>query len=180
MSDNLKEKVNAIGERLKIGGVEMGRKVTASMTTMSFKVKEFFQDPNQADKLVFDATSESLHEPNWPIILHICDLVNDEKLYTCDVVRAIKKRMVTKSHRGQYLGLVLLEALVKNCDKGFFEVVTERVLDEMVKLVEDPQSFVTCRDKALIMIREWGESNNELRYLPLYEETYKVCFSFSC
>ncbi|CAK8576991.1 unnamed protein product [Lathyrus sativus] len=174
MSDNLKEKVNAIGERLKLNGAEMGRKVSAGMSTMSFKMKEFFQEPNQADKLVSDATSESLDEPNWDIILHVCDLINAEKLQTCEAVRAIKKRVMVKSPRGQYLALVLLEALVKNCDKGFFEVATERVLDEMVKIVEDSdQSFGSSKDKALRMIQCWGESTTELRYLPVYEETYK-------
>ncbi|CAL5212740.1 unnamed protein product [Lathyrus oleraceus] len=174
MSDNLKEKVNAIGERLKLNGAEMGRKVSAGMSTMSFKMKEFFQEPNQADKLVSDATSESLDEPNWDIILNVCDLVNAEKLHTGEAVRAIKKRVMMKSPRGQYLALVLLEALVKNCDKGFFEVATERVLDEMVKIVDDSdQSFVGSKDKALRMIQCWGESTTELRYLPVYEETYK-------
>lgn len=176
MSDSLKEKVNAIGERLKINGAEMGRKMSAGIGTMSFKMKEFFQEPNQAEKLVYEATSESLDEPNWDMILNICDMVNAEKLYTCDVVRAIKKRIMMKSVRGQYLALVLLEALVENCDKGFFEVATERVLDEMVKIVDDPdQSFVASKEKALMMIQVWGESNTELRYLPVYEETYKVC-----
>ncbi|CAI8617100.1 unnamed protein product [Vicia faba] len=175
MSDNLKEKVNAIGERLKINGAEVGRKVSAGMSSMSFKMKEFFQEPNQADKLVSDATSESLDEPNWDMILHVCDLVNAEKVQTCEAVRAIKKRVMVKSPRGQYLALVLLEALVKNCDKGFFEVATERVLDEMVKIVDvdSDQSFVSCKDKALRMIQCWGESSTELRYLPVYEETYK-------
>lgn len=35
------EKVSALGEKLKIGGAEVGRK----MSSMSFKVKEFFQGP---------------------------------------------------------------------------------------------------------------------------------------
>ncbi|KAJ1415121.1 VHS domain [Sesbania bispinosa] len=173
MSDNLMEKVNAFGERLKIGGAEVGRKMSAGLSSVSFKVKEFFHDPNEADKLVGDATSESLDDPDWAIILHLCDLVNAEKLNTAEVVRAIKKRVMTKSPKGQYLALVLVEALVKNCDKAFFEVAAERVLDEMVKLIDDPQTVVHNRNKALMMIEAWGESNIELRYLPVYEETYK-------
>ena len=43
-----------------------------------------------------------------------------------------------KSPRIQYLALVLLETCVKNCKKAFSEVAAERVLDEMVKLIEDP------------------------------------------
>ncbi|TKY67863.1 Target of Myb protein 1 [Spatholobus suberectus] len=173
MSDNLMGRVNALGERLKIGGAEVGRKMSAGMSSVSFKVKEFFQDSSHADKLVGEATSEALHEPDWGIILHLCDLINADKLNTAELVRAIKKRVGTKSPRGQYLALVLLEALVKNCDKAFLEVATERVLDEMVKLIDDPQTDVNNRNKALMMIEAWGESTIELRYLPVYAETYK-------
>ncbi|KAG4984940.1 hypothetical protein AAZX31_12G016500 [Glycine max] len=173
MSDNLMGKVNALGERLKIGGAEVGRKMSAGMSSVSFKVKEFFQDSGHAGKLVGEATSEALHEPDWATILHICDLINADQLNTAELVRAIKKRVVAKSPRGQYLALVLLEALVKNCDKAFLEVATERVLDEMVKLIDDPQTILNNRNKALIMIEAWGESTIELRYLPVYAETYK-------
>ncbi|KAL2329248.1 hypothetical protein Fmac_022675 [Flemingia macrophylla] len=175
MSENLMEKVNALGERLKVGGAEVGRKMSAGMSSVSFKVKEFFHDPipSHADKLVGDATSEALHHPHWPIILHICDLTNADRLNTAELVRAIKKRVVAKSPRTQYLALVLLEALAKNCDKAFLEVATERVLDEMVKLIEDPLTAVSNRNKALMMIEAWGESTTELRYLPVYAQTYK-------
>ncbi|XP_027356577.1 TOM1-like protein 1 [Abrus precatorius] len=173
MSENLKERVNALGELLKIGGAEVGRKMSAGMSSMSFKVKEFFHDSRQVDKLVGDATSEALDEPDWAIILHLCDLINADKLSAAELVRAIKKRVVTKSPRGQLLALVLLEALVKNCDKAFLEVATERVLDEMVKLIDDPHTFVNNRNKALMMIEAWGESTTQLRYLPVYAETYK-------
>jgi VHS domain len=74
----------------------------------------------------------------------------------------------------QYLALVLLETCVKNCEKAFSEVAAERVLDEMVRLIDDPQTVVNNRNKALTMIEAWGESGDELRYLPVYEETYKV------
>ncbi|BAT91206.1 hypothetical protein LR48_Vigan08g199300 [Vigna angularis] len=173
MSENLMGRVNALGERLKIGGAEVGRKMSAGMSSVGFKVKEFFQDSSHADKLVGEATSETLHHPHWPIILHLCDLINGDQLNTAEAVRAIKKRVVSKSHRTQYLALVLLEALVKNCDKAFLEVATERVLDEMVKLIDDPYTFVNNRNKALMMIEAWGESTTELRYLPVYAQTFK-------
>ncbi|XP_028800227.1 TOM1-like protein 1 [Neltuma alba] len=173
MSDNLMEKVNALGERLKIGGSEVGRKVSAGMSSMSFKVKEFFQGPSQADKLVEDATSEALDEPDWAMNLDICDMINNERVNSVELIRAIKKRIMMKSPRIQYLALVLLEACVKNCEKAFSEVAAERVLDEMVKLIDDPQTVVNNRNKALILIEAWGESTSELRFLPVYEETYK-------
>ncbi|KAI3905065.1 hypothetical protein MKX01_017311 [Papaver californicum] len=158
MSDNLMEKVSAFGEKLKIEGVETGKKMTAGMNSMSFKMKELFQGgvggSNQADKF-------------------ICDMINSERINSVDFIRGIKKRIVLKNPRVQYLTLVLLETCVKNCEKAFSEVAAERVLDEMVKLIDDPQTVVNNRNKALILIEAWGESANELRYLPVYEETYK-------
>ncbi|KAK9144239.1 hypothetical protein Sjap_004142 [Stephania japonica] len=173
MSDNLMDKVSAFGERLKIGGAEVGRKMSAGMSSMSFKMKELLQGPNQADKVVEDATAEAMEEPDWAMNLDICDMINSEKISSVDLVRGIKRRIVVKNHRVQYLALVLLETIVKNCEKAFSEVAAERVLDEMVKLIDDPQTVVNNRNKALVLIEAWGESANELRYLPVYEETYK-------
>lgn len=174
MSDNLMDKVSAFGERLKIGGSEVGQKITAGMTSVSFKMKEFFQSPNQADKVVEEATAETLDEPDWATNLELCDMINQDKISSVELIRGIKKRIILKSPRIQYLALVLLETVVKNCEKAFSEVAAERVLDEMVKLIDDPQTVVNNRNKALILIEAWGESSNELRYLPVYEETYKV------
>ncbi|EEF42358.1 protein transporter, putative [Ricinus communis] len=173
MGENLMDKVNAFGERLKIGGAEVGRKMTAGMSSMSFKVKELFQGPNQADKLVEDATAETLEEPDWAMNLDICDIINHERVNSVELIRGIKKRIMMKNARIQYLALVLLETIVKNCEKAFSEVAAERVLDEMVKLIDDPQTVVNNRNKALMLIESWGESTSELRYLPVYEETYK-------
>ncbi|KAL1539863.1 3'(2'),5'-bisphosphate nucleotidase/inositol-1,4-bisphosphate 1-phosphatase [Salvia divinorum] len=173
MSDNLMEKVSAFGERLKIGGSEVGQKITAGVSSVSFKMKEFFQGPNQADKLVEEATAETLDEPDWATNLELCDMINHERVSSVELIRGIKKRIVLKSPRIQYLALVLLETVAKNCEKAFSEIAAERVLDEMVKLIDDPQTVVNNRNKALILIESWGESSNELRYLPVYEETYK-------
>ncbi|KAF7149021.1 hypothetical protein RHSIM_Rhsim03G0221900 [Rhododendron simsii] len=173
MSDNLMEKLSALGERLKIGGAEVGRKMSAGMSSMSFKVKELVQGPNQVDKVVEDATAETLDEPDWATNLELCDMVNHDRINSVDLIRGIKKRIMLKSPRVQYLAMVLLETLVKNCEKAFSEVAAERVLDEMVKLIDDPQTVVNNRNKALTLIEAWGESSDELRYLPVYEETYK-------
>lgn len=167
------EKVSAFGEKLRIGGAEVGRKLSAGMSSMSFKMKELFQGQNEADKFVEEATAETLDEPDWSTNLELCDLINHEKINSLELIRAIKNRIVLKSPRVQFLALVLLETVVKNCDKAFSEVASERVVDEMVKLIDDPQTPVENRKKALSLIEAWGNSSDELRYLPVYEETYK-------
>lgn len=175
MSDNnLMEKVNALGERLKIGGSEVGQKISAGVSSVSFKMKEFFQGPSQADKLVEEATAETLDEPDWATNLELCDMMNNERVSSIELIRGIKKRIMLKIPRVQYLSLVLLETVAKNCEKAFSEIASERVLDELVKLIDDPHTVVNNRNKALILIEAWGESSAELRYLPVYEETYKV------
>ncbi|XP_021752848.1 TOM1-like protein 1 [Chenopodium quinoa] len=174
MSDNLMEKVTSLGERLRIGGTEVGKKMSEGVSSMSFKMKELFQGgTNQADKIVEEATAETLEEPDWATNLEICDMVNQERVNSVDLIRGIKKRIMLKTPRIQYLAMVLLETIVKNCEKAFSEVASERVLDEMVKLIDDPQTVVMNRNKALMLIESWGESTNELRYLPVFEETYK-------
>ncbi|RWW15551.1 hypothetical protein GW17_00020608 [Ensete ventricosum] len=177
MGDNLMDKVSAFGERLKIGGSEVSRKMTAGMSSVSTKMKDFFQVQNQAEKIVEDATSENLDGPNWSANLEICDMINSEKFHSVEFIRGIKKRIMLKNPTVQYLALVLLETCVKNCEKAFSEVAAERVLDEMVKLIDDPQTVVNNRNKALVMIEAWGESGEELRYLPVFEETYKKILS---
>lgn len=114
-----------------------------------------------------------LQEPDWAANLRICDMVNASKLTGQDVARAIKKRFTVKNPMVQYLALILLETCAMNCDKMFSEIASEKVLDDMVKLIDDPHTITSNRNKVLQLIQAWGESDNELRYLPVFEETYK-------
>ncbi|KAL2510119.1 Cytosolic sorting protein GGA2/TOM1 [Forsythia ovata] len=132
MSDNLMEKVSALGKKLKIGGTEVGQKISAGVSSMSFKMKEFFQGPNQTEKVVEEATAETLDEPNWATNLELCDMINHDRINSVELIRGIKKRIMLKNPRVQYLALVLLETVLKNCEKAFSEVAAERLLDEMV------------------------------------------------
>ncbi|MFS7929618.1 putative VHS domain-containing protein [Helianthus anomalus] len=170
--DDLMDKVNDLGDRMM--GSKVGQKISAGMSSMSFKMKELFQG-NQADNLVDEATAETLDGPDWATNVELCDMINHERISSVDVIRAIKNRLGMKNARVRYLTLVLLQTVINNCVKGFSEVAADRVLDEMVKMIGDPQTVEYNRNKALIMIEAWGESN-KLRYLPVYEETYKVLF----
>ncbi|WOG87134.1 hypothetical protein DCAR_0206357 [Daucus carota subsp. sativus] len=78
-------------------------------------------------------------------------MINHDRINSLELIRS----------RVQYLGLVLLETISKNCEKAFSKFAAERVFDEMVNIVDDPQTVVNNR-------------RSELRYLPVYEETYKV------
>jgi len=177
MGENFKGKFSAFSEKLKVGGTEVGRKMSERIITASGKMKELFQVSTQADKLVEEATAENMEGPDWGKSLELCDFVNTGKVSGQEAVRAIKKRMLVKSTHIQYLALTLLETCVKNCEKMFSEVASEKVLDEMVKIIDDPQTPTENRDKALKLIEAWGESTEELGYLPIFEQTYKVCLN---
>ncbi|XP_068664775.1 TOM1-like protein 2 isoform X2 [Aristolochia californica] len=170
-----KLKLAAIGERLKTGGAQMSRKVSG-------KMKEFLQVQTPEAKMVDEATSESLPEPNWGLNLRICALLNAEELSGPEVMRAIKKKIASKSMVSQRFSLDLLEACAMNCDKVFSEIASEKVLEEMVRLIDNLQTHFSNRERALQLIKAWGESS-DLGYLPVFQQTYASLkergFSFS-
>ncbi|XP_065874753.1 TOM1-like protein 2 [Euphorbia lathyris] len=159
-----KSKISQWGERLKIGGAQMSRLV-------SDKMKEILQTPTPESKMVDEATAETLEESNWGLNLRICAMINSEEFNGTEIVRAIKKKLAGKSSVSQTLSLDLLEACTMNCEKVFSEVASEKVLDEMVKMIENPQTDQGNRDRAAQLIRAWGQSV-DLEYLPVFRQTY--------
>lgn len=159
-----KLKLSQWGERLKTGGAQMSRLV-------SDKMKEMLQTPTPESKMVDEATSEMMEDPNWGMNLRICAMINSEEFNGTEIVRAIKKKISGKSWVSQRLSLDLLETCTMNCEKVFSEVASEKVLDEMVKMIENPQTDHGNRDRALQLIRAWGQSQ-DLDYLPVFRQTY--------
>lgn len=189
MAENLKERLSSLSGKLKVGGAEMSKKVSTSVVSMGDKMKELFKVPTPADKLVEELTSENAlvqqEAPDWAKIMELCDSIRNRDINGQDVVKALKKRLMIKSNsnnasidastcaRIQLLTLTLIEACVKNCEHLFVDISNEHLLDEMVKIVDDPSTTIVTRDKALKLIEAWGESAPELRNLPMFEETYK-------
>ncbi|XP_061972382.1 TOM1-like protein 2 isoform X2 [Populus nigra] len=159
-----KLKLSEWGERLKTGGAQMSRLV-------SDKVKEILQSPTPESKMVDEATSETMEEPNWGLNLRICSMINSQEFSGTEIVKAIKRKISGKNLVSQRLSLDLLEACTSNCEKVFSEVASEKVLDEMVRMIEIPQTDQGNRDRALQLIRAWGESE-DLEYLPVFHQTY--------
>lgn len=160
----LGERLKIGGERLKVGGAEMGRK-------FSGKMKEILQGQSQEAKMVEEATSESLEEPNWGLNLRICNFLNSEEFDGSEVVRTIKKKIASKSPIGQRLSLDLLETCAMNCEKIFSVVASEKVLEEIVKMIDNSQTNYGNRQRALQLIEAWGKSD-DLSYLPVFKQTY--------
>ncbi|XP_011013579.1 PREDICTED: TOM1-like protein 2 [Populus euphratica] len=159
-----KLKLSEWGELLKTGGAQMSRLVSG-------KVKEMLQTPTPESKMVDEATLETMEEPNWGLNLRICAMINSQEFSGTEIVKAIKRKFSGKSVVSQRLSLDLLEACTSNCEKVFSEVASEKVLDEMARMIENPQTDQGNRDRALQLIRAWGESE-DLEYLPVFHQTY--------
>ncbi|OMP11110.1 VHS domain-containing protein [Corchorus olitorius] len=159
-----KMKLSQWGEKLKTGGAQMGRMVSG-------KMKEILQGPTQESKMVDEATLETLEEPNWGMNMRICSMINSEVFNGTEVVRAIKKKISGKNVASQRLSLDLLEACTVNCEKVASEVASEKVLEEMVKMIEDPFTDHGNRERASQLIHAWGQSE-DLAYLPVFQQTY--------
>ncbi|XP_031483484.1 TOM1-like protein 2 [Nymphaea colorata] len=159
-----KLKLGEWGERIKIGGAQMSRKVSG-------KMKEILQVQTPEGKMVDEATSDRLEEPDWAINLRICSLLSSEEFSGQEVVKAIKKKIACKNQQSQRLSLELLEACAMNCDKVFSEIASEKILDEMVRVIDNPLTHFGTRQRALQLIQAWGESS-DLGYLPVFQQTY--------
>ncbi|KAK7284121.1 hypothetical protein RJT34_18860 [Clitoria ternatea] len=159
-----KLKLAQIGEKLKTGGAQMGRMV-------SVKVKEMLQPTTPESKMVDEATSETMEEPNWGLNLRICGMINNEQLNGSEVVKAVKRKLNHKNPLVQTLTLDLLEASAMNCDKVFSEIASEKLLDDLLRLIHSPQAHNHNRRRAFHLIRAWGESE-DLAYLPVFRQTY--------
>lgn len=134
-------------------------------------MKEILQSPTAESKLVDDATSDTLSDPNWGLNLRICSMINSEEISGTEVVKSIKKKLSSKNVGTQRLCLELLETLTSNCEKVFSEVASEKVLEEMVKVIEDPKTDDEVGRRGFEMVRAWGQ-NDDLMYLPVFHQTY--------
>ncbi|MBA0769695.1 hypothetical protein Gotri_018399 [Gossypium trilobum] len=160
-----KAKLSEWGEKLRTGGAQMSRMVSG-------KMKEILQGPTSEWKVVDEATSETLEEPNWGLNMKICAMINSEEFNGTEIVRAIKKKFSGKNAVTQWLSLDLLEACTTNCEKVASEVASEKVLEEMMKMIENPNTDHGNRGRALQLIRAWGQSQ-DLAYLPVFHQTYE-------
>ena len=168
-------RLTEIGKKMGESVSAVGGKITEQVAVVGDRMKEMFHNPTLGERLVEEATNDLLIGPDWGKNLQICDLVNAGQVPGAEVARTIKLRVAVHSKdHVQLLALSLLEMAVKNSVQLFADVANEKVLDEMVRVVDDRSSNPQVRAKCLMLIEAWGEATEELRYLPVYEETYKV------
>ncbi|KAH1129977.1 hypothetical protein J1N35_001355 [Gossypium stocksii] len=119
------------GEKLKTSGAQISK-------MFSGKMIEILQGSTLELKMVDQATFETLEEANWGMNMSICSIINSEELNGTEIVWAIKSKISGKNVMSQRLSLELLEACTMNCARVASKVVSEKVLQEMVKMIENP------------------------------------------
>ncbi|GAA0143259.1 hypothetical protein LIER_35706 [Lithospermum erythrorhizon] len=159
-------------DKLKLASSSFTDKLKTSSAQMKDLLKDLLNTPTPESKLVDEATLETLEEPNWGLNLRICSMINGDEISGSEVVKALKRKVVGKSVVSQRLSLELMEACTTNCDRVSSEVASEKVVEELVKMIEDTKVDQGNRVRAMQLIRAWGESK-ELEYLPIFRQTYE-------
>ncbi|CAN4114168.1 unnamed protein product [Withania somnifera] len=105
-----------------------------------------------AVELVNSATSDKLTEIDWTKNIEICELVAQDHKQARDVVKAIKKRLGSKSPNTQLFSVNLLEMLINNIGEPVHKQVTDTgILPILVKIVKK-KSDLPVREKIFLLL----------------------------
>ncbi|XP_076933066.1 TOM1-like protein 5 [Bidens hawaiensis] len=105
-----------------------------------------------AAELVNAATSDKLTEMDWTKSIEICELVARDHRQAKDVIKAIKKRLGSKSKDTQLYAVMLLEMLMNNIGEPIHtQVIDNGILPVLVKIVKK-KSDLPVREKIFLLL----------------------------
>lgn len=105
-----------------------------------------------AAELVNSATSEKLVEMDWMKNIQICELVAHDNRQARDVIKAIKKRLGSKSANSQLYAVMLLEMLMNNIGEQVHkQVIDVGILSSLVKIVKK-KSDLPVRERIFLLL----------------------------
>ncbi|XP_057550177.1 TOM1-like protein 5 [Amaranthus tricolor] len=137
-----------------------------------------------ASELVNVATSDKLAEVDWAKNIEICELVAHDQRQAKDVIKAIKRRLVSKSPTGQLYAVTLLEMLMNNIGEAVHKQVIEAgLLPVLVKIVKK-KSDLPVRKKIFLLLDATqtslgGASGKFPQYYNAYYELVSAGVKFS-
>lgn len=105
-----------------------------------------------AAELVSAVTSEKLTELDWIKSIQICEFVATDHRQAKDVIKAIKKRVGSKSTATQLFSVMLLEMLMNNIGEPIHkQVIDTGLLPVLVKIVKK-KSDLPVREKIFLLL----------------------------
>ncbi|KAK9732938.1 hypothetical protein RND81_04G032900 [Saponaria officinalis] len=105
-----------------------------------------------ASELVNSATSDRLPDVDWAKYIEICELVARDERQAKDVIKVIKKRLVSKSANAQLYAVMLLEMLMNNIGEAVHKQVIEAgILSILVKIVKK-KSDMPVRERIFLLL----------------------------
>lgn len=105
-----------------------------------------------ASELVNSATSDKLTEVDWAKNIEICEIVAHDQRQAKDVMKAIKKRLGSKSSNAQLYAVMLLEMLMNNIGEAVHKLVIEAgLLPILVKIVKK-KSDLPVRERIFLLL----------------------------
>ncbi|KAJ2588507.1 ARF-binding protein [Coemansia sp. RSA 1722] len=130
---------------------------------MAFQFKaamdDLFKPPTRLQSMVDRAVRPEIREPDIPLNLDICDLVNKKKgNYPHDAVFALLPYINGRSNGQAYLALTLLDYLVKNCGHPVhYQVASREFLNDLFRRFPEfqPTLMNPVHHRILEMLQEW-------------------------
>ncbi|CAI9268963.1 unnamed protein product [Lactuca saligna] len=139
-----------------------------------------------AAELVNAATSEKLSEMDWTKSIEICELVANDHRQAKDVIKAIKKRLGSKSKDTQLFTVMLLEVLMNNIGEPIHtQVIDTGLLPVLVKIVKKKSnSNLPVREKIFLLLDATqtslgGASGRFPQYYSAYYDLVSAGVQFS-
>lgn len=124
-----------------------------------------FRIPTNFDKLLDKATSNLKLEPDWPVILQICDHIRQGDVQPKVALAAIKKKMTHSNPHVILFSLLVLESCVKNCGSLIHdEIGTKAYMEQLREIIKTTQ-HENVRNKLLELIQAWAYA---FRNIPKY------------
>lgn len=122
------------------------------------------------DKLLDKATDQLQLEPNYAVILQICDTIRQGECQPKQAVTAITKKISHENPHVANFGLIVLESVVKNCGSPVHsEIGTPSYLEQLRELHKSsPHEIV--KSKILELLQAWGFAfRNDPKYRAVHD-----------
>eukprot|EP00741_Cyanophora_paradoxa_P019104 tig00021122_g18446.t1 len=119
-------------------------------------------------------TSDMLLAPDWPANLEVTDLINGSEKGPREAMKALRKKIRDRNPKVAVLALTLVETCMKNCGTRFHvQIADEEFMEELVKVATGRRGG-EAEEKALQLVRAWGEAFRERREDPVLGAFYRA------